>query len=273
MEGSDNRLAAILRALAVTVIVPATLIALWHVSVAREWIPSSQIPKPLSVLDGFIRLGRSGELFAHIKVSALRVLFGFLIGAAFGLALGTWAGASKLAHRALSPTLQVLLPIPPTAWIPLLIILLDIGEASKVALIATGVFGVVYVNTTQGIRDVDSRYVDVASLYKKSPRELVFLVLLPSAVPQILTGFRVALGLSWILLIASEMVASKMVSPAARLEGLGLGWLIFDARRFGRPEDMIVGMLTIGLLGKVTDMILASLQRRLLSWKTTFSGS
>jgi sulfonate transport system permease protein len=149
---------------------------------------------------------------------------------------------------------------------------LGIGQSSKIGLIAIGAFGVVYASTVQGIRGVDRRLVELAQLHEKSRVDLVLYVLLPSAAPTILTGLRVALGLSWILLVAAEMVASKMVSPATRLEGLGLGWLIFDARRFGRPEEMIVGMLAMGVFGKLSDLLMAAIQARVLAWRTAFSG-
>jgi sulfonate transport system permease protein len=226
----------------------------------------------LDVLKDFAKLAWSGEIFSHAWVSIGRVLGGFVLGTILAVALGSLVGLSSIAERMVAPTIQALAPIPPTAWIPLLIILLGIGEMSKLALIAVGTFSVVYVSTVQGIRAVDQKLVEVAMMLEKPRRDLVFYVLLPGAAPNIMTGMRVALGLSWILLIAAEMVAAKMVSASTRTEGLGLGWLIYDARNFSRADDMIVGMIAMGLLGKASDMMMARLERQLFSWRESFKG-
>jgi sulfonate transport system permease protein len=201
-----------------------------------------------------------------------RLFSGFLLGSLLAVILGSLVGLSLTAERMVAPTVQALAPIPPTAWIPLLIILLGIGEASKVALIAIGAFSVVYFSTVQGIRGADQRLVEVAAILEKSRRDLVMYVLLPSAAPSILTGMRVALSLSWILLIAAEMVGAKMISASSRIQGLGLGWLIYDARNFSRPDDMIAGMIAIGLLGKLTDMAMARVEEVALAWREVFKG-
>lgn len=261
-----------LKKIAVGVVVPLLLLTLWQCAVTFNWWPRTLIASPLNVLADFWKLSVSGELFAHARVSATRVFIGFVSGTMLAILLGSFVGLSKTMERMVAPTVQALTPIPPTAWIPLLIIALGIGNASKVALIAIGSFAVVYLNTVQGIRGADQKLVEVATTLQKPRRDLVLYVLLPSAAPIIITGMRVALGLSWILLIASEMIAAKMVSASSRFEGLGLGWLIQDARNFSRPDDMIVGMIAIGLLGKLTDMAMAALEKRLLSWRQAFEG-
>jgi len=165
-------------------------------------------------------------------------------------------------ERLIAPTIQFLAPIPPIAWIPLLIILLGIGEASKIGLIIIASFVVVYLNTVQGIRSTDQKLVDVAHVLRKSNKELIKKVLLPSATPHIFTGMRIALGLSWILLIAAEVIASSK----------GLGWLIWDSRNFSRPDDLFVGIIMIGILGKLSDMALVAIEKELTKWRTVFQG-
>lgn len=246
----------------ISLVVPIVLILLWEFTVSQGIIPNTLIASPSQVFITFFELLLNGELWIHSFVSLNRLIVGFLIGTGLGLFLGIIVGVSKLGEKLIAPTIQILAPIPPIAWIPLLIILLGIGEASKIGLIIIASLVVVYINTVQGIRATDQKLVEVAQVSKKSTKELITKILLPSATPNILTGMRVALGLSWILLIAAEVIASSN----------GLGWFIWDARNFSRPDDMIVGMITIGIWGKLSDMALIGLEKRLTLWKKSFGG-
>lgn len=254
-------------------LLPAVLILLWDAAVRLGWWPRTLIASPGDVVRDFAELAGSGELFAHAQKSLLRLILGFGLGSLGGILVGTWVGVSKWGERILHPTLAALSPIPPTAWIPLLIITLGIEESSKVGLIAIGAFIVLYANTVQGIRGADRQLVEVAQVFEKPKSSLIAYVLLPAAAPAVFAGMRVALGLSWILLIAAELVSSRLVSAESRSLGEGLGWLIYDARRFSRMDDMIVGMISIGLLGAVTDWVAARVQRRVLRWRQTFEGA
>jgi len=245
-----------------SLIVPIALLVLWEWSIDTHHIPNTILASPSQVAKDFIIFLRNGSLFVHCAASLRRLVLGYLIGTVLGLFLGASVGVSKLTQRLISPTIQFLVPIPPIAWIPLLIILLGIGEVSKVALVALASFFTLYFNTVQGFRATDQKLVDVANVYKKSNLELVFKVLFPSAMPQIFAGLRSALALSWILLIAAEVIASSK----------GLGWLIWDARNFSRPDDMIVGIITIGILGKLSDSALVALENRVVRWRYVFTG-
>jgi sulfonate transport system permease protein len=255
-----------------SIAVPLLLLAGWQSAIHFDWWPRTLIAAPLDVLVDLGKLTWSGELLAHARVSLYRLVGGFFLGTGLAVVLGSLVGLSKSAERMVAPTIQALSPVPPTAWIPLVIILFGIEELSKTVLISIGAFTVVYFSTVQGIRGADQKLVEVAATLQKPRRDLIFYVLLPSAAPSILTGMRVALGLSWILLIAAEMIGAKMVSASTRQEGLGLGWLIYDARNFSRPDDMIVGMIAIGLLGKSSDMLMAWLERTVLQWREAFKG-
>ncbi len=243
-------------------VVPVLLLMVWEFAVRVGWWPKTLIASPLDVIYDLWQLLISGQLIRHTGASLFRLFSGFLIGTITGVLFGSWIGLSKLGEKLLSPTFQVLAPIPPVAWIPLLIITLGIGEGSKIALIAIGAFFVIFVNTVQGIRGTDQKLTEVALLYEKSHTDLTLFVLLPSAAPNILTGMRVALGLSWVLLIAAEVIASSD----------GLGWLIWDARNFSRPDDMLVGMLAVGILGKISDSAIIALQKYALRWYQGFKG-
>lgn len=250
------------KALAIPTIFPIFLVAIWELAVRFGWWPRTLIAAPSQVLQDFLTLTLSAQLLEHSLISLGRLLGGFLLGSTLGVLAGSLVGLSKLFERLLAPTMQFLAPVPPVAWIPLLIILLGIGESSKIALITIGVFFVIFVNTFQGIRGADQKLVEVAQVYEKKFGELLLYVLFPSALPSILTGMRVALGLAWILLIAAEVIASEK----------GLGWLIWDARNFSRPDDMIVGMVTVGILGKLSDSLMARLETSLLQWRQAFKG-
>lgn len=243
-------------------IIPLVLLIVWEWSVRSGLLPNTLIASPSQVVRDFFELAVSGKLLIHSIVSLYRLAFGFAIGTLIGLSLGVIVGTSKFAERLFAPTIQFLAPIPPIAWIPLLIILLGIGEASKIGLIIIASFIVVYLNTVQGIRSTDQKLVDVAHVLRKSNKELIKKVLLPSATPHIFTGMRIALGLSWILLIAAEVIASSK----------GLGWLIWDSRNFSRPDDLFVGIIMIGILGKLSDMALVTFEKQLTHWRTVFQG-
>lgn len=242
--------------------IPLILLILWEWSVAAEWVPNTLIASPSQVVVDFLELLFSGKLIIHSLVSLYRLIFGLILGVTLGLITGTIVGVSKLGERLIAPTLSLLAPIPPIAWIPLLIILFGIGEASKIALIIIASALVVHLNTVQGIRSTDEKLIDIARVYKKSNSQLITRVLLPAAMPQIFTGLRLALGLGWILLVAAEVIASSR----------GLGWLIWDARNFSRPDDMFVGIITIGILGKLSDMALVAIERHFTAWRRVFSG-
>ncbi|MBN1859724.1 ABC transporter permease [Candidatus Bipolaricaulota bacterium] len=229
------------------------------------WWPWQLISTPTQVARRLweMALSRERELLMHTALSLQRVLGGFAIGSTLGILVGAMVGLSRKWERVLAPTMQALAPVPPVAWIPLIIVIFGIGEESKIALIAAGAFSVLYVNTFRGFRSADESLVEVGTLFRWSPRQLAWRILFPSAAPSIFTGMRVALGLSWILLFAAEFVAHSRY---------GLGWLIRDARNFSRPDDMMVGMFMIGLLGKLSDSLMARLEDYAFRWQRRFSG-
>ncbi len=251
-----------LRELALALAVPGFLLVVWEWFSHAGVLPESLIASPSQVLPALVEFVLNGKLLRHSLTSVYRLLAGFFLGSLVGLSLGVLVGLSKTFELLIDPTMRLFSPIPPTAWIPLLIILLGIDEGSKIALIAVGVTAVVYLNTVQGVRSVEKKFVDLARVHKKNDFHLVSRVLLPSAAPQIFTGLRIALGLSWVLLIAAEVVASYD----------GLGWLLWDSRNFSRPAEMVVAMIAIGSLGKFSDILLVFAEKKLVFWRTTFEG-
>jgi len=241
-------------------VVPVTLLVTWELSVRWGLFPPALIASPSQVLTKFFTMLFGLQLIEHAAISLMRLLSGFILGTVLGIFLGTVVGASRLGARLFEPSVLSLIPIPPIAWIPLLIILFGIGDASKILLISIGSFCTLFIHTAYGIRSADKNLVEVANVLGKSRSSRLWHILLPSAIPNILSSMRVAMALSWTLLIASEVIASSK----------GLGWLIWDSRNFSRPDDMIVGMVAVGILGKLTDTLLIKLERYLTRWRSTY---
>lgn len=244
-------------------ILPVGLLLLWDLLVRSGVFPRTLIAPPIEVFRTFVSLIVDKTIFLHAAVSLRRLLLGFCIGTSIGITTGIVVGYWKLGERLIELTVLILLPIPPIAWIPLLIITLGIGEASKVALISLGSFFTLYINTVHGVRSTEKQLMEVACVLDKSPSSILRNIIVPSAIPSMLTGARVAMALSWTLLICAEVIASAQ----------GLGWLIWDSRNFSRPADMIAGMVAVGILGKVTDSFLVFLERYLTRYRVTFPGT
>jgi sulfonate transport system permease protein len=241
-------------------LIPVVLFSIWDLSVRFGLVPPSLVASPEMTCQAFQTMLNDGTLAANCLISAQRLLLGFTAGTLLGIIVGMLMAVNQTFCRLLEPTISVIGPIPPIAWVPFLIMLLGIGELSKISLIALGTFFIVITHTIHGIRSVDHHYIELAKVLGKNRLQMLLYILLPSALPEIFTGLRVAMGLSWTLLLVSEIIASSK----------GLGWLIWDARNFSRADDLIAGMIVVGILGRCSDLILVSLERRLTRWRITF---
>ncbi|MFN6340223.1 MAG: ABC transporter permease [Cyanobacteriota bacterium] len=240
---------------------PIAMVLLWELSLRLSWLPASLIAPPSSVMSAFVALIKNGDLWLHTLVSVRRLAVGFSLGCVSGIIMGLAIGLSKQLERFFMPTFLLLAPIPIIAWIPLFIIVFGI-DGARFAIVAFGSFFILLFGSVEGIRSTDDDLVDMARMYGKSQSELMKCVLFPSATPNIFQSLRTAMAMSWILLIMAEIIASSS----------GLGWLLWDSRNFGRSDDMIVAMITIGLLGKLADSFIVFLSKRALWWRKTFVG-
>lgn len=247
---------------ALYVALPLALVALWQLAFELRLIRPILLPSPLKVAAAFWELAASGDLFRHLSISLLRVLEGFAVAALAGLLLGVGIGLSRTLDRLTDLTVQILKPIPPIAWIPLAILWFGIGEAGKVYIIFLGAFFPILVNTIDGIRQTDHRFVELARILEVTRGRFIVQVVLPGALPAIMTGLRVGLMVAWMCVVAAELIAASS----------GIGYLIMDARQMSQTDQVLVGMVTIGAMGKLLDVLLKTLERRLITWKTTFSG-
>lgn len=242
--------------------VPLTLLLGLEALVRSGILPAHQMPAPTQVAQTLFNLAVSGELLRHINASLLRVAAGFLIGAGLAIVIGTWVGLSRRAEAYLEPTFQALRAIPSLAWVPLLLLWLGIDETPKVVLIALGAFFPVYLALLAGIRNIDRKLVEVGQLYQLSSFALVRRILLPAALPNLFTGLRGALSLSWMFLVAAELIAATR----------GLGYLLSDGRETSRPDLVIAAILLLAVLGKLSDSLLKYWETRALSWRDSYQG-
>ncbi|WP_158745765.1 ABC transporter permease [Acidisphaera sp. L21] len=242
-------------------IVPAILLVAWWLATSRQ--AYGLIPTPGEVVTALVDLATgdegdafSGRLPAHIAASVGRVYGAFLLAALAALPLGMLVGRLRWAHTLLDPLLQVLRPIPVTAWLPLSMILFGLGARSAFFLVALGAFFPILVNTIFAVRSVEPRLFEAASMLGVSPTRMFPKVVLPASLPGIFTGLRLGLGFAWVVIVVGEMTGVQT----------GLGAMIMDARQLSRTDVVVAGMVVIGALGFLSDALVLALGRRLLRW-------
>jgi NitT/TauT family transport system permease protein len=248
-----NKLKDVLPSLAVAVL----LTAVWWAVVAGT--RSVIFPTPLQVVTGTFELVQDGTLWNHIGSSLFRVASGFLLAVMVAVPLGLWMGWVNGAFRTLNPMVQILRPISPIAWIPLAILWFGVGDVSPIFLIfLSSVFPLV-VQTIAGVHTIDRQYLQAAENFGVSRTKLFLKVVIPAALPQIIVGMRIALGVAWLVVVAAEMIALRS----------GLGYLIIDSRNAGNRYDLVVaGMVIIGLTGLLLDGLMRRLERlKTVRWR------
>jgi sulfonate transport system permease protein len=241
-------------------LVPTLIVLAWQVLAQQGLLSSRILPAPSAVARAAWTLGASGELWLHVRVSALRALAGLALGGSCGLVLGLLTGSSRLAETALDTTLQMLRNIPALALIPLVILWFGIDESAKLALLSIGVFFPIYLNTFHGIRSVDPALIEMGRNYGLSGFALYREIILPGALPSILVGLRFALGLVWVLLIVSETISAQA----------GIGYMTMNAREFLQTDVVLLGILLYAFLGKGADVVARGLERWWLRWNPVY---
>ncbi len=233
---------------------PAVLLVLWWAVTAAGLLSAVQLPSPGAVLSAGVNLLERGDLWLHVGISTQRVLLGFLLGAALGLAVGSALGLSRWADALFAPLIGALRAVPSLAWVPLLILWMQIGEESKVTLIAIGAFFPVFTTVYAALRHVDPHLVEAGRAFGYHGLSLLRTVQLPAVVPAVFSGLRLALAQAWLFLVAAELIASSM----------GLGFLLTDSQNNGRTDRLILAIILLAVLGKLTDWLLGLLERRAL---------
>lgn len=233
------------------------LLVFWEL--ASRTVPDLRVllPAPTDTFMAAAELVKTGVLQRDILASLKRVFMALLVASAIGFPIGLLIGMSKPAAWLLEPVFGFFRPIPPLAWIPLSIVWFGISESQNVFIIFLGAFFPILVNTVQGVREVDRQLVRAARTLGASRFDIAVTVLLPAALPSMFVGFRVGVGIAWMALVAGELVAASS----------GLGFLISQGRMLFRPDYIIVGMVTIGLIGLILDGLVRLLQRVVMKWQ------
>lgn len=240
------------------------LVLIWQWAVQRYGAGDGFIPTPLDVAGAlrqwiFGAAGRySGDWWAALRDSGARVLVGFAAALIVGAPLGVFIGRSQWVSDLVDPLLQLVRPIPTASWIPFCLIFFGIGSGAAVSLVAVGAFFPIVLNAAAGARQVSILHLRSARMLSATRTQILWRVVLPSALPSILVGARVAMGLAWMLVVISEMVAVKS----------GLGYELWDAYYYNRMDVVVAAMVTIGFFGYLADLILVSIVNRFLFWHT-----
>ena len=236
---------------------PLAVLALWWIGSVLDLWNAFLLPSPATVGRAALKLIKSGELARHIGASALRILWGFGLSCLMAFPLGVLLGLRPGLGRLFNLTLEFLRHVPPLALLPMLILWFGIGEASKTAVIVLATFFPVFLNTFDGVRRCDGGLIEVGLSLGLSEGERFWRIILPWALPSVLTGLRLGLGYSWRALIGAELIAASS----------GLGYLIHDAQALSRSDVIVVAILAMGFLGALADDLFFRLARHLVPWK------
>ncbi|HEV2275707.1 MAG TPA: ABC transporter permease [Acidobacteriaceae bacterium] len=228
----------------------AILILLWQIAAARSRV--QLLPGPWGVVGGILDLVRHGLLLKYVVASLFRVTWGFVLAALLAIPMGLAIGWYPRAEMALNPIIQVLRPISPLAWIPIAILWFGVGDLAAIFLIFLGSFLPLLLTAIHAVKSTPRVYIDAGRNFGLGPLHLIRRVLLPAAVPQLIVGLRITLGVAWLVVVAAEMIAVSS----------GLGFLIVDARNAGNRYDLVVaGMVLIGAIGLHLDVGIRSLEK------------
>lgn len=241
---------------------PVTLIIVWQILGDHDYISTLLFPTPTTILDSLITLYQSGELMDNLKVSLVRILSGFALGAGLGFVIGMAVGLIRYVEKTLDPTIQMIRMVPHLALTTLFVLWFGIGETAKVLLIAKGAFFPLYINTYLGIRGVDNKYFEVAKVLGFSRFKQIIRLIIPASLPNVFLGIRLSVAVSWLGLVVAEIMGSTS----------GIGYLMMDARAMSMTSTVFVGILLFAILGKISDIIVVSLEKHWLRWRDSFQG-
>lgn len=238
-------------------VLPALIVLLWWAAAERHWVPGQLLPAPALVWQTLHELWVSGDLHSHLAFSASRVAWSLLIGGSAGLLLGFGMGLSRTLRAYLYPSFNVLAQFPVLGWVPLLIIFAGIDEALKISAISIAVVVPVTINTLKGIAHIPRPLLEVSRVYRFSPLQVLWRVVLPAAAPSLFTGLRQAVMQAWLSLVFVELLASSE----------GIGYLIVWGRQLSQPDLVVAGMVVIGAVGVLLDLTLRGVESRLQGWR------
>jgi len=263
-----GRIAERVRTIALGIGFPLVLILLWDRAVALTGTRLVPSPREVAVMmydfsfGGIYDDAFSATILTHIWKSMTRVYGGFFLAAVIGIPLGLMIGRMKMLRQLLDPTINLLRPIPVTAWLPLSMIFFGLGPNAAIFLVFLGAFYPILLNTIFGVRSVDVRLFEAAAMLGCSGSAMFRQIVFPASLPSIFNGLRIAHGFAWILIVVGEMTGVPT----------GLGSVIMDGRTLSRTDLVITGMIVIGAMGFITDRLIVMLSNRLLRWSPQHHG-
>jgi len=245
-------------------LVPLLLIVIWQGLSSLEIIGGNLLPSPVRIFLGFKDLLTVGMppgqlLHNHCLYSLIRVALGFALAALLGIPLGLLIGWSGRIRIMVSPILEMIRPIPPLAWIPIAILWFGIGMKSAAFIIFLGAFFPIVLNTISGALSINPIFFEAMRTLNATPADIFFKVVVPGSTPSIFVGLRIGVGIGWMTLVAAEFTGVK--------SGYGLGYMIMTARDIQRPDEIIAGMLVIGVIGLLINHVLKILEKKIIRWQ------
>lgn len=239
----------------------AIMVFVWWLVATLGWVKPLFVPSPQSIVEKFIDVLAAGftgtSLWEHIATSTARVFGAFLLACAVGIPLGLAMGMSPAIRGIFDPPIEFYRPIPPLAYLPLMIIWFGIGEVSKILLIFLSVFAPVALGARAGVRSAAIEQIHAAYSFGATRWQVVTQVILPAAMPEILTAMRIGIGFGWTTLVAAEMVAATK----------GIGYMVLSASQFLQTPTVIMGILIIAAIAYAFDMLMRLVERKLVPWK------
>lgn len=242
---------------ALSVLSPIALLLLWEAAARQGWIDRRFFAAPSEAFDAAVAMTKSGELWENVSVSLVRIGVGFVLGAVPGIVIGLAMGLFGPVRAVLQPLVDCTFPIPKIAILPLFLMIFGLGEESKYAIIAVAVIYLVLINTAAGVRNIDRIYLDVCRNYRAGPLMMFTDVALPGALPMIVTGLKLGMGIALLVIVSAEFVGAKS----------GIGYLIWNSWQTFQVEKLYVGLFVSALLGFLASILLNVLERVLIPWK------
>lgn len=233
------------------------LLALWQLLAELGAINAFLLPAPTQVLQAYYDAISSGVLFQDIAASLLRVMVGFVLASICGVTLGVVLGWAPTISDFVKPVIEGLRPIPAIAWTPIAILWFGIGNGPGYFLVFIGAVFPIFVNTYAAVRNIDRNQINAALCLGANTRLVIFDVLIPASLPVIFPGLRIGLGIGWMCVVAAELIAAQS----------GLGYEIQQSRVLLQTQNVLVGMITIGIIGFLMSVAMGHIERRLMKWK------
>jgi len=244
-------------------LLPLVIVIIWEIAARTGMVNTLLLPAPSKVFATLGEAALDGSLWVNLGYSVRRWIIGFAFGGGFGLLLGALNGLSLRSENLTDTTVQMLRTVPFMGLTPLLVMWFGLGETPKIILIAVASFFPVYINTLAGVRNVNKGLVEVGQSFELSRVELLYRVILPAALPEILTGVRYSLGIAWLALVIAELMAAES----------GIGFWLLQGREAVRVDIVLASLVVFSVAGKLMDAALRLIESRVLHWRNSFTGS